>query len=141
METLKFHSTINAPKEKVWETLWNDNTYRQWTSVFSEGSYAESDWNEGSKILFLSPKGEGMFSVIDKKIPNEQMTFRHLGEIRNGVEEPKEWANALESYHLKENNGKTELTVALDITDEFAQYFNDIFPKALNAVKEIAEKN
>ena len=66
METLKFHSTINAPKEKVWATLWNDNTYRQWTSVFSEGSYAESDWNEGSKILFLSPKGEGMFSVIDK---------------------------------------------------------------------------
>ena len=128
-------------KKKVWETLWNDNTYRQWTSVFSEGSYAESDWNEGSKILFLSPKGEGMFSVIDKKIPNEQMTFRHLGEIRNGVEEPKEWANALESYHLKENNGKTELTVALDITDEFAQHFNDIFPKALNVVKEIAEKN
>jgi uncharacterized protein YndB with AHSA1/START domain len=141
METLKFHSTINAPKEKVWETLWNDDTYRQWTSVFSEGSYAESDWNEGSKILFLSPKGEGMFSVIDKKIPNEQMTFRHLGEIRNGVEEPKDWANALESYHLKENNGTTELTVALDATGEFAQYFNEIFPKALNAVKEIAEKN
>jgi hypothetical protein len=82
-----------------------------------------------------------MFSVIDKKIPNEQMTFRHLGEIRNGVEEPKEWANALESYHLKENNGTTELTVALDATGEFAQYFNGVFPKALNAVKEIAEKN
>lgn len=141
METLKFHSTINAPKEKVWQTLWNDDTYRQWTSVFSEGSYAESDWNEGSKILFLSPKGEGMFSVIDKKIPNEQMTFRHLGEIRDGVEEPKDWANARESYHLQENNGKTELTVALDITDEFAQYFKEIFPKAINAVKEIAEKN
>ena len=141
METLKSHSTINAPKEKVWETLWNDDTYRQWTSVFSEGSYAKSDWNEGSKILFLSPKGEGMFSVIDRKIPNEQMTFRHLGEIRDGVEEPKDWANAVESYHLKDNNGKTELTVALDITDEFAQHFKEIFPKALNAVKEIAEKN
>ena len=89
--TLKFQANINAPKEKVWEILWNDQTYRKWTAAFTEGSHAESDWNEGSKILFLSPKGDGMFSVIDKKIPNEQMTFRHLGEIKNGVEETKEW--------------------------------------------------
>ena len=141
MTTLNFSSTIKAPKEKVWDTLWKDSTYREWTSVFSEGSYAESDWNEGSKILFLSPSGDGMFSVIDKKIPNEQMTFRHLGEVRNGVEEKKEWENALESYHLRENNGVTELTVALDATEEFAGHFKEIFPKALDRVRQIAESN
>lgn len=141
MTTLNFQSTINAPKEKVWETLWNDSTYRQWTSVFGEGSYAESDWNEGSRILFLAAQGGGMFSIIDKKIPNEQMTFRHLGEIKDGVEETKEWGNALESYHLRENNGSTELTVALDITPEFEEQFKEMFPKALALVKQIAEKN
>jgi hypothetical protein len=141
MTTLNFRSTIKAPKEKVWDTLWNDSTYRDWTSVFSEGSYAESDWNEGSKILFLSPSGDGMFSVIDKKIPNEQMTFRHLGEVRNGVEEKKEWGNALESYHLNENNGVTELSATLDITPEFAEHFKEIFPKALDRVRQIAESN
>ena len=139
MNRLNFQSNINAPREKVWDTLWNDSTYRQWTSVFSEGSYAESDWNEGSKILFLSPKGDGMFSVIDKKIPNEQMTFRHLGEIKNGVEETKDWGGAIESYQLEEDNGVTKLNVAMDATGDFEQYFKDTFPKALDLVKQIAE--
>jgi hypothetical protein len=140
MTKLKFNTKINAPKEKVWDTLWNDTTYRQWTAVFMEGSYAKSDWKEGSKILFLSPKGDGMFSIIEKKVPNKQMTFKHLGELKNGVEESKNWEGAKESYHLEEKNGVTELDVELDSIGEFEQYFNDTFPKALNILKEISEQ-
>lgn len=63
MEKLHFSTNINAPREKVWDTLWNDNSYRKWTSAFMEGSYAETDnWKEGSKVLFLSPGGDGMGS-------------------------------------------------------------------------------
>src|SRR6186997_2278666 len=114
MKTLKFTEEINAPKEKVWKTLWDDATYRQWTAAFMEGSYAETDWKEGSKVLFLSPGGNGMFSVIEKKIPNEQMIFKHLGEVKNGVEVPGDWAGAKEAYHLEEKNGTTQLDVQLD---------------------------
>ena len=140
MTTLKFNAKINAPKEKVWATLWNDTTYRQWTAAFMEGSYAESDWKEGSKILFLTPKGDGMFSIIEKKVPNQEMTFKHLGELKKGVEEPKDWEGAKESYHLEEKNGVTELDVQLESIGEFEQYFNDTFPKALNVLKQIAEQ-
>jgi hypothetical protein len=140
MATLKFATKINAPKEKVWETLWNDSTYRQWTAAFMEGSYAKTDWKEGSKILFLTPKGDGMFAIIEKKIPNRQMTFRHLGEVKNGIEEAKDWGEARESYHLEDKNGITELDVQLDSVGEFEQYFNDTFPKALNILKQISEQ-
>ena len=140
MTTLKFPIKINATKEKVWETLWNDTSYRQWTAAFSEGSYAVSDWKEGSKILFLIPKGEGMFGIIEKKIPNEQMTFRHLGEVKNGIEETKDWGEATESYHLEEKNGITELNVEMSATPEFEQYFKDTFPKALEILKQICEQ-
>lgn len=140
MNRLKFQSTINAPKEKVWETLWNDATYRQWTSAFCEGSYAESDWQEGSRILFLSPDGSGMFSIIEKMVPLEQMSFRHLGEIKNGVEEPKDWDDATENYYLKGNNGVTELTVEMGITPDFEQYLSSAFPNALDKMKEICEQ-
>ena len=44
MKKLQFSIEINAPKEKVWDTLWQDENYRKWTSVFMEGSFAESDW-------------------------------------------------------------------------------------------------
>ena len=142
MTTLTFATKINAPKEKVWDTLWNDSSYRKWTAAFMEGSYAESDWKEGSKILFLSPKGEGMFGIIQTKVPNEQMTFKHLGEIKNGIEEPKDWRDATESYYLNEINGVTELSVKLtmDANSEFEQYFNNTFPKALEILKQISEQ-
>ncbi len=141
MSTLTYSVKMNAPKEKVWESLWNDASYRKWTAAFMEGSYAESDWNEGSKISFLTPKGDGMFGIIQKKEPPVQMTFKHLGEVKNGIEESKEWGNATESYHLDEINGVTELVVKLEMeaSAEFEKYFNDTFPKALEIVKQIAE--
>jgi len=141
MATLAFSTKINAPKEKVWETLWNDQSYRKWTTPFMEGSYAESDWNEGSKISFLTPSGDGMFSTIQKKTPPVEMVFKHIGEVKNGVEEIKDWGDASESYHLSETNGTTDLAVELKMDDspEFEKYFTDTFPKALEIIKQLSE--
>lgn len=140
MKTLKFTTKINAPKEKVWGTLWNDSTYRQWTSVFSKDSHAVSDWKEGSNIQFIDDKGDGMFSIIEKKIPNQQMSFKHLGELKNGVEEKKDWTGAMENYFLSEKNGVTELTMEMDSNEEFEKYFSETFPKAIELIKQISEK-
>jgi hypothetical protein len=140
MKTLNYSVSINAPKEKVWDKLWNDASYRQWTSAFSEGSYAETDWQEGSKVLFLSPGGDGMFGIIEKKVPYKEMTFKHLGEVKKGVEEPKDWAGARESYQLQEANGTTQVNVKLDITEDYQEYFDKTFPKALDILKQISEQ-
>jgi hypothetical protein len=145
MKKANFSVKINAPKEKVWEVLWNDATYRQWTSAFSEGSYAVSDWKEGSKVLFMGPDGGGMFSRIAKLEPNAYMSFEHLGELKDGKEQPanektKEWAGAHENYRLTESDGVTDLTVEMDIAEEYQEYFTGVFPKALEKVKEIAER-
>ena len=67
MTKQEFKVSINAPREKVWEVLWNDATYPAWTSAFSEGSHAVTDWKKGSKILFLDGKGSGMVSTIAEK--------------------------------------------------------------------------
>lgn len=64
MATLHFETRINASRKKVWDVLWNDDTYPKWTAAFMPGSYAESDWKEGSKILFLDPERNGMLSMI-----------------------------------------------------------------------------
>jgi uncharacterized protein YndB with AHSA1/START domain len=147
MEKKEFKITINAPKEKVWNILWGDDSYPAWTSVFAEGSRVETDnWKKGSKVLFLDGKGSGMVSTIAENIPNEFMSFKHLGEVKEGVENiasetVKEWAGALENYTLKSTNGKTELTVDMDISEEYMDYFMKTWPKALEKVKELAEKN
>ena len=146
MEKKEFKTTINAPREKVWSLLWDNTTYPEWTSVFAEGSRAETDWKKGSKVLFLDGKGEGMVSTIAENKPNEFMSIKHLGFVKNGVEDTnsekvKEWAGALENYTLKTINGQTELIVDMDITDEYKDYFEKTWPNALKKLKEMAEKN
>src|SRR5215813_6310051 len=79
MRKLTFSTTINAPKEKVWRVMLEDPTYRQWTSVFHEGSYALTDWAVGSKALFLIPEGDGMVRRIVAHRPKEFLSIEPLG--------------------------------------------------------------
>lgn len=144
-EKLLFTTHINAPCEHVWEILWSDASYREWAAVFYPGSHAVSDWQEGSKILFLSPSGDGMTSRIAKLTPNAFMSFEHLGEVKNGVEdfalaEEKGWAGAHENYTLVPEGNTTQLSVELDIDDTYSDYFQETFPKALSKVKALSEQ-
>jgi len=144
MEKINFSIDINAPKEKVWNVLWNDESYRKWTTPFAEGSYAKTDnWKEGSKVLFLGPGGGGgMVSKVATNKKNEFMSFEHLGVVKDGIEDTesdsaKSWAGARENYRLTDNNGKTKLAIDMDSTDEFKDYFLKTWPVALEKVKEL----
>jgi len=144
----EFRITISAPREKVWDALWNDKTYTQWTAPFGEGSRAETDWKTGSKVLFLGNSNSGMISSITDSKPNEHMLFQHQGILNKGVEDldsedAKRWATSTEEYTLRTVDNGTELIVHMrgDIPEGFVAYFLDAWPKALDKLKEIAEKN
>jgi uncharacterized protein YndB with AHSA1/START domain len=144
MKKLEFIKEINAPAQKIWFVLWNDFYYRQWTSVFHEGSYAISDWKQGGKILFLSPDGDGMYSQIEANEPYEYMAFKHIGIVKNFIELPldeetKTWSGGMETYILRESNGTTVLQVLLDAVEAFESYFNTTFPKAIEKIKYLSE--
>ena len=144
IKKIKFSISIKAPKTKVWHVLWDNENYKKWTAAFSEGSNAISDWKEGSKILFLDGKGSGMYSIIAQRIDFEKMSFRHIGEVKNGIEQPldektKTWSGGLETYNLSESGGITELTVELDALVDFIDYFTKTFPVAMETVKSMSE--
>jgi hypothetical protein len=46
----------------------------------------------------------------------------------------------LENYSFEENNGVTTVTVDVDSMEDYIDFFNKTFPKALDKLKEIAEK-
>lgn len=151
MEKLEFSIEIDAPKQKVWDTMLNDQTYRQWTEVFnpSGGSYYEGDWSAGSKMRFLGPDEEGnlrgMFCLVRENRPYEFISLQHLGELINGEEKPwpEEMTNGQrihENYTLRESGYKTEVVVSLDTNEQFKEMFQDMWPKALEKLKELAEK-
>ena len=141
MKKLEFSIEISATKEKVWEALWKDENYRNWCSVFHEGSHYKSDLKKGSDIFFLGPNGDGMFAVIEKMIPFEKMYILHQGEVIKSINQPAVYGDdAIENYDLIEENGITTLSVVLNTEENYIQYFSNTFPKALNVVKQIAEQ-
>lgn len=145
MEKLHFKINIDAPAKKVWETMLHDQTYRQWTSAFHEGSHYQGSWEAGSKILFLGPEGSGMVSEIAENRPHEFISIKHLGIVNKGVEdteskEAKKWAPAFENYEFLEKEGKTTLAVEMDIEEDYKEMFHKMWPKALQKLKELSEK-
>ncbi len=149
MEKLKFSILIIAAKEKVWKTMLEDATYRIWTEAFTAGSHYVGNWNKGSKILFLAPGNDGklggMVSRIKENKLYEYISIEHLGEVIDGVEDTtsdrvKQWSGSHENYTFVDKNGKTELIVEMDITEEFKEMFEDIWPNALQKLKSLCEK-
>jgi hypothetical protein len=105
----------------------------------------ESDWQIGGRTLFLGSEGNGMVSTIDQLKENEIMSFKHLGMIKDGIEdleseEVKKWVGSLETYTLENVEEKTKLSIELDIDESHREYFMEVFPKALGLVKELSEK-
>lgn len=43
MKTLNYSINIKASKEKVWDIMLSDKTYREWTKVFNPTSHFEGD--------------------------------------------------------------------------------------------------
>ena len=145
MDKQHFSITIDATPEKIWELLWDKDTYPIWTRPFSENSTAVTDWKKGSKVLFLDGNERGMVSVVAENIPNQFMSIEHLGLYKDGVEdleseEVKEWKGAQENYTLKPLDGQTELRIEMDINEKYKEMFAGIWPKALQEVKKLAEK-
>lgn len=149
MQKLHFSIEIDATKEKVWHTMLDQDTYQQWTKAFDGNSRYVGNWEKGSEIKFIggeegSNEEMGMYSRIRENRLYEYVSIEHLGLIKNGQvdttsEEVKKWTPAYENYTFTEQNGKTKVEVDLNIADEYKEMFEEMWPKALQLLKELAE--
>ena len=137
---LEFSIDIKAEKITIWKALWSDSLYREWASVFFEGSYAVTDnWDEGSRVHFLAPDQSGIYSIIEEHIPNKIIRFKHIGNVLEGKEQPiddetKKWSGATEIYKLIAGTEINTLTVEIDVLDEHLDFMKNTFPQALEKV-------
>lgn len=146
MVTLTFEKQINASVQRVWNVLWNKDTYAQWTSSFNPVSRMETDWKVGGKTYFLDADGNGMVTTIHSMHEPYELVFRQLGEVNNGVEDTtsekvKSYTGSFEKYFLSETNGATKLNVSADTLEEYRDFMEKAFMEGLEIVKKLAEKN
>lgn len=147
MQHLHFSTVINASKQKVWETMLDDATYREWTSAFSPGGYYEGKWETGSDISFLGPDKDGpsgMVGKVKEVRPYDFVSVQYSGEMMNGQERiytaEEQGSGLFENYTFNERDGATEVLIDLDILDQYADMMNDMWPKGLVKLKEVVER-
>jgi uncharacterized protein YndB with AHSA1/START domain len=145
MQTLSYDIEIKASKQKVWEILWQKESYQAWTQFFSCSSTMQSDWKVGGKTYFYDAKGDGMISTIERLDEPNVIIFKHIGMIQNGHEdtesdEVKTWAGALEKYMLFDLDDCTQVHVEVDIQPEYIEMMNQGFERGLAIVKQLAEQ-
>jgi hypothetical protein len=150
MKKINFEILINARPEDVWNAVVDEAKYRIWTSAFQEGSYFEGGWNKGDAIRFiaLNEKGEkeGMVSEIAESRYPEYISIRHLGFILHGVEDTtseaiRKWAPSYENYTFEPVGDKTLFKLDMDATEEYYDIFMQMWPKALEKLKQVSEQN
>jgi hypothetical protein len=150
MQKLHTSILINAPREKVWITMLDPESYKEWTAAFNPGSRYEGNWDQGSTIRFIGPDpstGEegGMISRVAENRANEFISLNHIGIIKNGVEdtaseEAQKWVPAYENYTFVDKDGATELQIDQDINEEYKEEFEKMWGLALQKLKEISER-
>lgn len=152
MKKIQFTVSINAPAKEVYDVMLgisNKSTYEQWTALFNPTSTYEGSWNKGSKMLFVGTDDQGnkggMVSEIADNIPGRFVSIRHYGMLQGNAEitdgpDVAKWANGFENYTFEENNGVTRVTVDLDTAEDYEDYMNQHYPKALDTLKEICEQ-
>lgn len=143
MPQLQFTTKIKATKQKVWETLWNDKTFRDWASIIDEGTYMEGEIIEGQTVRFISSvSGYGVTSLVEKLVPYEFVLLKHMADTKDNGKNTreKEWTGGTESYSLIEQDGFTTLTIKTEVPKELEKIFLESMPKALERIMELGEE-
>jgi uncharacterized protein YndB with AHSA1/START domain len=148
MKKLEFKTTINAKREKVWQTMLAPETYREWVNVSWPNSRYEGKWATGENIRFIGGEenqGGTLANFVEVRKP-EYILAKHIAVINaDGTEDrtsetAKGWIGTTEEYTFTEKDGKTELKVVINTSPDWESMFTDGWPNALNKLKEICER-
>jgi uncharacterized protein YndB with AHSA1/START domain len=146
MEHLEYKIVISASAKKVWETMLQENTYKQWVAKSWPNSSYEGQWVQGEKIKFIGPDGSGTLAELVEVKPYERILARHIAVLTPGGAEDrtsevaKGWIGITEEYQFTEHLGATTLTVFIETNPEWSKMFDDGWPTALEELKKIAER-
>lgn len=147
MERLEYKIEIAAPARVVWETMLNEDTYKQWVAKSWPDSSYDGKWEKGTEIKFTGPDGGGTLARLDEVKPYEKIHATHVAILHAGgvqdrtSEDAKGWTGTTEEYQFSERNGHTTVKVVIGVKNaEWKKMFDDGWPTALDELKRLSEK-
>lgn len=147
MKTLHYDILIDAAPQKVWTTMLDKETYKQWTGVSWPGSSYTGEWKQGTEIRFTGDEGGGgtLAEIIELE-PYKKVVAEHVAVILedNSLDRDsdmaKGWIGTLEQYEFTDENGATKVDVEITTAPDWASMFDEGWPPALAALKQLVEQ-
>ena len=133
-------TTINVPKDRVWEALVNPATIKQ----YMFGTNVTSDFKEGSPITF---KGEWQGKpyedkgVIKKVEPQRMLQYTHFSPLAGLPDTPENYHTV--TIELSGAGSATNVTLSQDNnpTDEEREHSEKNWHMMLDSLKKLLEKS
>lgn len=143
-ETIRKSIGIAAPKEKIWQVLFDERYLPIWYAEFSLGARAEGTWRVGSKMLFTDISGGGLVGKVVVNRPCTKLSVEYLGLVVTGEEDyESDEARAVrgghELYKLEEKGGTALLSVETDMPQESYDSMALAWERALQKIRYLAE--
>jgi uncharacterized protein YndB with AHSA1/START domain len=136
MQTIEKSIEIDAPIEKVYEVLTNPQLVRGWASAFSEGTYAETDWQPGSTVEWKDMNGNvGAKGVVIENEPLRRIMVAYYDDVKDGP--PSQPGQYKEVYLVQP--GRLDIKAGT-LAEGDIKVHEPLWDKAIRLIKELAEK-
>jgi uncharacterized protein YndB with AHSA1/START domain len=135
----KASTTINAPASKVWDALTNPQMIKQ----YMFGTDVISDWKVGSTIVYRGEWQGKPFEDKGKILEMERekaLVSTHWSPLSGVPDTPENYHTV--SYHLKEMDGRTEVTLTQDnnANEEEKAHSEQNWKHMLEGLKKLLER-
>ena len=132
--------SISTSPQKVWQLLVNPNLISEWASAFSEGTYVESDFHDGSSVVWKTKDGErGAVGKVTERKDEKLLEISYYDELNPDFNSrPGAYKEIFSLSNSKEN---TVLSIkAGPLPDEHYKSHEPLWINALDKLKAFAEQ-
>lgn len=134
----KENITLNAPSQRVWDALTNPEIIKQ----YFFGTYASSDWKEGSSITFEGEwegkkyKDKGTILKVE---PGKLLSYNFWSSMSGIEDKPENYV--IITYELSGEDNKTSLTIKQQNipTEEMKEHSEKNWKQVLEGLKGVVE--
>jgi uncharacterized protein YndB with AHSA1/START domain len=127
--------SIKAGAAAIWDIILNPN--HDWANAFGGGALAETDWKQGSRIVWTDLQGNiGANGIIEILDPEKHLQLHYYDDLDPNTNTPL--GEYYEHFWLTPTDDGTELRVETGRLQKF--YLNTQIPMWEDALERIREK-
>ncbi|MDM8173412.1 MULTISPECIES: SRPBCC family protein [Olivibacter] len=140
VETDSFNKSIRirASLKNIWDIVLNPNN--QWGTAFGGGAIAETDWNEGSLIIWRDAENNiGATGVVEVHRPEEYLQLHYYDDVE---QKPKTaLGDYYEKYRIVPDKDGYILSIEVGkMAKSDIPFHQKMWDDAINIIKELSEK-